>query len=201
MAAVGALIASSFVAAGGVVPERAQTQPDDLASVPVVTLYPNAVVPKTDIANPYANDPASAERGMKYFSQFNCIGCHAPNGAGGMGPSLSMGDFKYGGAAANIFLTIYQGRPAGMPAWGETLPKEVIWDLVSYILSISKHPNTEWGHTVSLDTMKTEQVPAESLQSTEPWSHTQPFGFGQKPNTEIPPELKTTQPTPLGPSQ
>ena len=201
MAVWGAIIACSLVAVGAAVPGKAQLQLDELSSVPVVTLYPNGVQPKIDIANPYANDPASAERGMKDFARFNCVGCHAPNGGGGMGPALSMGDFKYGGSPQNIFLSIYQGRPLGMPAWGETLPKHVIWDLVSYIGSISKQPSTEWGRTISLDTLQTQQVPAEYLKTPDPWQHTQPFGFGQKPNTEVPPELKGKPPTPLGPSK
>ena len=96
--------------------------PSGLVDVPVVNLFPNAVKPAVDIANPYADDPDSAVRGMKDFIQFNCVGCHAANGAGGMGPSLSDADFIYGSEPQNIFLSIYQGRPAGMPAWGGSLP-------------------------------------------------------------------------------
>ena len=71
------------------------------------------------IANPLAQDPQAATRGMQDFIQFNCVGCHAPNAGGGMGPALSEGRFIYGSSPANLFLSIYQGRPNGMPTWGD----------------------------------------------------------------------------------
>ena len=59
--------------------------------------------------------------------------------------------FVYGSAPENIFLTIYQGRPNGMPAWGGVLPDTIIWDLVTYIGNLSNEPDTQWGTTVSLN--------------------------------------------------
>jgi cytochrome c oxidase cbb3-type subunit III len=149
--------------------------------VPEVNVFPGAVNPRPNIENPMAKDPSSAERGMKYFNQFNCVGCHAPNGGGGMGPTLSEGMLEYGSEAADIYLTISHGRPLGMPAWGGLLPDEVIWDLVSYVQSLGKAPNPEWGHTVSAQFPKVEQVPAEFEQTATPWQFTQPFTNGQKP--------------------
>src|SRR5690349_19591134 len=51
--------------------------------VPEVNITPGGVNTRPNIENPLANDPSSVERGMKYFTQFNCVGCHAPNGGGG----------------------------------------------------------------------------------------------------------------------
>jgi cytochrome c oxidase cbb3-type subunit 3 len=121
------------------------------------------------------------QRGMRYFLSFNCVGCHAPNGGGGMGPALSNRAFVYGSDPANVYLSISQGRPNGMPAWGAALPDGVIWDLVSYIGSISKEAESGWGKTFSTETMSKEQVPVEYLQTTSPWDHTQSFSSGQKP--------------------
>ena len=90
---------------------------------------------------PSAKDPQATTRGMQDFIQFNCVGCHAPNAGGGMGPALSEGQSVYGSTPANLFLSIYQGRPNGMPAWGELLPKSTIWELVAYVQSIA-HPPT-----------------------------------------------------------
>ena len=154
--------------------------------VPVVNITPGGVNVRPNIENPVAKDSSSVERGMRYFIQFNCVGCHAPNGGGGMGPALSKGFFKYREEPANIFLTISQGRPAGMPSWGASLPDEVIWDLVSYVKSISAAPTPEWGQTVSAQSPSIEQVPAEFQQTATPWKFTQPFSQGQKP-TEHPP--------------
>ena len=152
-----------------------------MLQVPVSHLFPGGVNPRPPIANPVAADPGAADRGMKYFNSFNCVGCHAANGAGGMGPSLSNGTFIYGAQPENIFLSIYQGRPHGMPAWGGSLPETVIWDIVTYIQNLSNAPNPEWGTTISATSPAIEQVPAGVIHTTKPWQHTQRFSNGQKP--------------------
>jgi cytochrome c oxidase cbb3-type subunit 3 len=133
------------------------------------------------VKDPVADDPDAPQRGMDYFNQMNCVGCHAPNGAGGMGPSLSNAKFIYGSEPANIFLSILQGRPNGMPAWGGMLPDQVIWDMVAYIQSISKEPEAPWGKTISADGFTIEQVPAEFQTTATPWQYTTPFSYGQAP--------------------
>ncbi|MGN6159174.1 MAG: c-type cytochrome [Devosia sp.] len=155
---------------------------NNLLHVPVSNLYPGTVPAAPPVTSPVAGDPAAAERGMKDFLQFNCVGCHASNGAGGMGPALSNRKFIYGGSDQNIYLTILQGRPNGMPAWGGMLPDSVIWDLVAYIQSISAEPQGEWGKTTSTDGFTIEQVPAEKLQVVDPWNHTEKFSYGQAPD-------------------
>ncbi len=157
--------------------------PAALLQVPVSPLFPGGASFPAPIKNPAAGDPAAIDRGMQAFESMNCVGCHAPNGGGGMGPSLSEGSFIYGGAPANIYLSIYQGRPNGMPAWGETLPADSIWDLVAYIASISSAPDTGWGQTTSRSpsSPSIEQVPAELVTTAHPWTKTEPFGNGRKP--------------------
>ncbi|UIJ71014.1 cytochrome c [Aurantimonas sp. HBX-1] len=152
----------------------------ELVHVPVTTLYPGDVKVDVPIVNPM-DDPAAVQRGMQYYNQFNCVGCHAPNGAGGMGPSLSNHVWIYGSEPENIYLSILQGRPAGMPVWGGMLPDQVIWDLVAYIKSISRESKAPWGRTVSADGFTIEQVPAEFLQTADPWAYTTPFSYGQAP--------------------
>jgi len=177
--------------AGGA-PTRVEEDPDayaggapaaELLQTPVTNVFPGVVKRKPGVANPVAGDPEAATRGMQYFNAFNCSGCHAPNGGGGMGPSLSNAPFIYGSEPANIYLSIYQGRPGGMPTFGGTVPDSVIWDLVTYIKGISKPwPGQKWGVTVSADTMKVEQVPTEFGASIDPWSQTESFSHGQRPN-------------------
>jgi cytochrome c oxidase cbb3-type subunit 3 len=152
-----------------------------LLSTPVSTLFPGNIPLRPDIKNPVANDPAAAQRGMAYFEGFNCVGCHAANGGGGMGRALSNRFFEYGAEPANIYLTIVQGRPNGMPAWGGLLPDAVIWDLVAYIEQISAAPSSQWGTTVSAGSPGIEQAPAEFTTTTDPWSYTEPFSNGQNP--------------------
>ncbi|RTL88505.1 MAG: di-heme cytochrome c [Hyphomicrobiales bacterium] len=154
----------------------------EVLEAPVSRLLPGNTGPSPAMKNPVGGDPEAIQRGMGYFNMFNCSGCHAPNAGGGMGPSLSNSFFIYGGEPQNIYLSIYQGRPNGMPSWGAMLPENVIWDLVAYIHSISRDPAPTWGKTVSREALKIEQVPAEFSKTATPWSETERFSFGQKPN-------------------
>lgn len=153
-----------------------------LLGTPVSRVFPGDVQIKPGAVSPVGDSPQAIDRGMRYFVAFNCVGCHAPNGGGGMGPSLSNNVFLYGSDPAQIYLTIYQGRPRGMPAWGAMLPDNIIWDIVAYVRNISKEPLQTWGRTVSKDSPQLEQVPAEYLATTDPWSATKSFSNGQKPN-------------------
>lgn len=159
--------------------------PSALLHVPFTGVFPNAVRPDIEIVNPVADDPEAAYRGMGYFNQFNCVGCHAPNGAGGMGPSLSNATFKYGSDPGHIYLTILQGRPLGMPAFGSILPDHIIWDLAAYLRAISKDDTGQWGKTTSLEHFTIEQVPAQYQTTVNPWDHTQPFSYGRPPFLKV----------------
>jgi cytochrome c oxidase cbb3-type subunit 3 len=75
-------------------------------------------------------------QGQRYFRWYNCNGCHA-NGGGGMGPALMDAQWRYGGEIAQIYASIEQGRPNGMPAFGERLGPTQIWQLAAYVRSLS----------------------------------------------------------------
>lgn len=159
---------------------NANPTPDQLLKVPVTTLAPGDVDIRPKLHLPVADDQA-AERGMQSFASFNCVGCHMGNGGGGMGPALSNHAFIYGSAPENIFLSIYQGRPNGMPAWGTILPEDAIWDLVAYIKNLSDAPKSQWGSTTSDSSPDIEQVPLEVKAVPNPWQYTQKFSKGQNP--------------------
>lgn len=163
-------------------PVVAYSAPSQLLEAPVSALLPGGAAPRPQVANPVEDDPEAIQRGMGYFNMFNCSGCHAPNAGGGMGPSLSNRFFIYGGAPQNIYLSIYQGRPNGMPSWGAMLSESIIWDLVAYVRSISSDPARGWGQTFSQEAFGLEQVPAEFAKTATPWRETERFSFGQKPN-------------------
>jgi cytochrome c oxidase cbb3-type subunit 3 len=57
-----------------------------------------------------------------------------------MGPSLRDDSWLYGGSDASIFASITEGRREGMPAWGSKLPRDQIWQIVTYIKSM-RTPN------------------------------------------------------------
>ena len=69
----------------------------------------------------------------------NCTGCHF-NGGGGMGPALMSGHWRYGGRIEQIYESIAQGRPNGMPSWQFVLQPQQIWDLAAYVKSLSASP-------------------------------------------------------------
>jgi cytochrome c oxidase cbb3-type subunit III len=154
-----------------------------LLHVPVSGVVPGDVGVAPQIRNPLAMDPDAAARGMRDFDNFNCSGCHAANGAGGMGPSLSDDMWLYRSSPANIYLTIIQGRQKGMPAFGAMLPDRVVWELVSYIESITEKPNGKFGKTINADQdlPPIEQVSANRITTANPWAYTEPFHNGQKP--------------------
>jgi cytochrome c oxidase cbb3-type subunit 3 len=75
--------------------------------------------------------------GKRLFQWYNCSGCHA-NGGGGMGPPLIDDTWIYGSEPQNIFQTIREGRPNGMPSFRGKIPDEQIWQLVAYVRSMGR---------------------------------------------------------------
>jgi cytochrome c oxidase cbb3-type subunit 3 len=95
----------------------------------------------TTMRNPYAGSAQAIATGAKLFVSYNCVDCHGADGSGAMGPSLADGRWHFGGADGEVFESIYQGRPDGMPAWGSAIAPNQIWMLVSYVQSLSAGKN------------------------------------------------------------
>jgi cytochrome c oxidase cbb3-type subunit 3 len=55
-----------------------------------------------------------------------------------MAPAFVDGRWHFGGSAADVYESIYEGRPDGMPAWGGLLDRASIWRLVTYVKSLEK---------------------------------------------------------------
>jgi cytochrome c oxidase cbb3-type subunit III len=87
------------------------------------------------IHSPYASDVAAIKQGNDLFVSMNCAGCHGYDLKGGMGPDLTDTYWRYGGSPADIYKSIFEGRPQGMPAWGRSIPAVMIWKVVAYIES------------------------------------------------------------------
>ena len=99
------------------------------------------------LINPHAGDAAVAKAGEQLFHAMNCDGCHNLGASGWVGPNLRAGRWRYGGADAEVFSSIYYGRPKGMPAFGGALGSEGIWTLVTYLRSLpvpSDLPTESW---------------------------------------------------------
>jgi mono/diheme cytochrome c family protein len=85
---------------------------------------------------PFHGNAEQARAGRTTFVEFNCYGCHGGLAGGAMGPSLRDTIWKYGGTDAEIYASIHDGRPMGMPTWGPTLSDTQIRNLVAYIRSL-----------------------------------------------------------------
>ncbi len=89
------------------------------------------------LTNPFERNAQALATGAKLYVSYNCIDCHGADGGGSMGPSLADGRWHYGGRADEVFESIYEGRPDGMPAWGGRIATDQIWMLVTYVRSLN----------------------------------------------------------------
>lgn len=99
------------------------------------------------LENPVKGDAKSATEGAQVFVSMNCDGCHGGGATGWVGPSLVDGRWRYGGSDGAVFLSIYYGRPRGMPAYGGILSPSAIWKIVTYLEAQpvpSTVPTEEW---------------------------------------------------------
>jgi cytochrome c oxidase cbb3-type subunit 3 len=74
--------------------------------------------------------------GKRLFSAMNCVGCHS-HGGGGMGPALMDSVWFYGHEPRQIFASIVEGRPNGMPSFRGRIAEYQVWQLVAYVRSLA----------------------------------------------------------------
>ena len=95
-----------------------------------------------EVRNPYGDNAWATSEGKTLFVNFNCVGCHA-NGGGGMGPPLMKEKWIYGGQPIEVYASIVEGRPNGMPAFGGKLTDSQAWQLVAYVQSLNGEPRRD----------------------------------------------------------
>jgi len=98
--------------------------------------FPSSIKPLL-VSNPYEGDKHAITVGGQLFVGYNCLDCHGAEGSGAMGPSFQDGRWHFGGSAGEVFESIYQGRPDGMPSWGGRISNDQIWMLTAYVRSLS----------------------------------------------------------------
>ena len=104
-------------------------------SVTMSDLHPGATEPPP-LQNPSDQRAYDVSNGKQLFMQYNCTGCHF-NGGGGIGPPLMDAQWIYGSNPENIYDTITEGRPNGMPSFRAKIPDDQVWQLVAYVRSLS----------------------------------------------------------------
>jgi len=84
----------------------------------------------------YTGNATHIANGQRYFTWFNCNGCHF-NGGGGIGPALMDDKWRYGGKMEQIVASIEQGRPNGMPSFKDKIPEQQVWEIAAYVTALS----------------------------------------------------------------
>jgi len=145
----GMLVAAVFGGAGAYAAR--QTTPSPRPSPPqqgtqptYFVEHPNNIQPGlasqsrwAQLKNPYSGNAGRIAEGAKLFVSYNCMDCHGADGSGAMGPSLQDGRMHFGGTSGEIFESIYEGRPDGMPQWGGRISNDQIWMLTAYVRSLA----------------------------------------------------------------
>lgn len=112
---------------------------DQLAQATRLTdLQPGSRSQPATMANPLADNAYALSEGKRLYSAYNCNGCHA-NGGGAIGPALMDHRWIYGSRPEQIYSTIVEGRPNGMPAFGGRIPDQQVWQIVAYVQSLGGH--------------------------------------------------------------
>jgi cytochrome c oxidase cbb3-type subunit III len=106
------------------------------ASTRLTVLQPGAPSPPPMTESPFNGNAYGLSEGKRLYSAYNCVGCHA-QGGGAIGPALMDHRWIYGSRPDQIYSTIVQGRPNGMPSFGGRIPDQQVWQLVAYVESMS----------------------------------------------------------------
>jgi cytochrome c oxidase cbb3-type subunit III len=104
-------------------------------NVTMSELQPGPSVVDVQLRDPYEDNAYAVSEGKQLFNQMNCSGCHS-HGGGGIGPPLTDDEWIYGSDPQNIFSTIVEGRPNGMPSFRGKLANYQVWQLVSYVRAL-----------------------------------------------------------------
>jgi cytochrome c oxidase cbb3-type subunit III len=104
-------------------------------SVAVSELHPGGSGTNTPVKNDYEQNAQALSEGKALYEKMNCVGCHA-HGGGGMGPPLMDDKWIYGSNPEQVYATIVQGRPNGMPSFAGKLPNQQLWEVVAYVRSL-----------------------------------------------------------------
>lgn len=105
-------------------------------AVPVTDLQPGGALVAESTYTKYDENAYALSQGKRLYESMNCAGCHS-HGGGGMGPPLMDDEWIYGSDPAQIFKTIVEGRPNGMPSWKGRLGTSQVWQIVAYVRSMS----------------------------------------------------------------
>lgn len=128
---------------------------------------PSTPTPPTRAAS--ESNAYDVSEGKRLYTWFNCAGCHALGGGGDIGPPLLDGKWRYGSEPENIYATIVEGRPNGMPSFRGKIPDAQVWQLVAYVRSMSGllRKDVAPGRSDTLNTRPSESMKARETPKPE----------------------------------
>jgi cytochrome c oxidase cbb3-type subunit 3 len=130
--------------------------------------------PKDSRAAIYENNAYHISQGKLWYDRYNCYGCHAGGGGGDIGPPLIDDEWLYGGSMEQIYATITEGRPNGMPAFGAKLTDSQTWELAAYIRALGGNVRKD-AVPARGDELKTgdplTQIPPTPTRAVSPADH------------------------------
>jgi cytochrome c oxidase cbb3-type subunit III len=121
-------------------------------------LHPGAASLPPVTNNEYEENAYALSEGKRLYEWYNCKGCHA-DGGGDIGPPLMDDQWIYGSNPENIYATIVEGRPNGMPSFADKIPTFQVWQIVAYVRSLSGQLSkaASPGRNDHMNTKKSEQ--------------------------------------------
>jgi cytochrome c oxidase cbb3-type subunit 3 len=150
---------------------------DPKSAVREVPLQPGAPTPDVSVHSEAEDNAYAVSEGKRLYNAWNCSGCHF-QGGGGIGPPLMDDQWIYGSQPQNIFETIVEGRPNGMPSFGGRIGNDQVWQLVAYVRSMSGllAKDVASGRNDDMQVRSQEQSTekAAPVQSSVPKSSEQP---------------------------
>ena len=118
-----------------------------------------AYIPPARALSQYEQSAYAVSEGKRLYMAFNCVGCHQ-HGGGGIGPALMDAQWIYGSHPEQIYASIVEGRPNGMPSFGGKIPEYQVWELVAYVRSMSGQlpPDIAPSRSDEMPVVKAEQA-------------------------------------------
>jgi cytochrome c oxidase cbb3-type subunit 3 len=156
--------------------QSSSTQPTTgPAARPPTGIAPAMQASDASVKNGYEENAYAMSEGQRLYNAYNCVGCHF-HGGGGIGPPLMDDKWIYGGKPAQIFKTIVEGRPNGMPSYRGKIVDYQVWQIAAYVRSMSGNANPQaapgrsdqmWGPTPPSSTPKQPPVDSGVPKSAE----------------------------------
>lgn len=142
-------------------------------------VHAGGTYPSPDISK-FEDNAYAVSEGKRLYQAFNCVGCHSDGGGGAIGPALSDSEWIYGSRPDQIYSTIVQGRPNGMPTFGGKIPDYQVWELVAYVRSLSGQLPSDVAPSRG-DQMPISKAEQARQKAHPPNEHEQPIQHPEQP--------------------